>query len=297
MLLALTGVILLLLLVVLVRIVGHLRSSDQDADDSSPVSEWTADPVTTEDTITDTGVLSGESDFSETETETDTETATETEAVTTEAPVTTAPNVADNDPLAAYWNGSSVDFDKLKKINPDIYAWLSIPGTGVSYPILQRAGDDSFYLNHDMYGNESKYGAVYSQSEYNANDFSDMGTVLYGHRVNSYDMFGQLQTIYSDAATFGLYPDIYIYMPDQTLHFTIFAAVPYDDRHILYNYDFDNAYWYDKFLDSIYAVRRFGANFNQDIEVSTDDKLLVLSTCLQGTTGGDRFLVLATLQD
>ena len=53
-LLALTGVILLLLLVVLVRIVGHLRSSDQDADDSYPVSEWTADPVTTEDTITDT---------------------------------------------------------------------------------------------------------------------------------------------------------------------------------------------------------------------------------------------------
>ena len=39
-----------------------------------------------------------------------------------------------------------VDFEELKKINPDIYAWLTIPGTAIDMPILQKEGDVSYYL-------------------------------------------------------------------------------------------------------------------------------------------------------
>lgn len=31
-----------------------------------------------------------------------------------------------------------VDFDALHELNPDIYAWVEIPDTDISYPILQR---------------------------------------------------------------------------------------------------------------------------------------------------------------
>ena len=38
-----------------------------------------------------------------------------------------------------------VDFEALQAENPDIYAWITIPGTNVDYPILQREGDNGYY--------------------------------------------------------------------------------------------------------------------------------------------------------
>ena len=31
-----------------------------------------------------------------------------------------------------------VDFQKLQEMNPDIYAWIQIPGTKIDYPVLQH---------------------------------------------------------------------------------------------------------------------------------------------------------------
>ncbi|MGN0261914.1 MAG: hypothetical protein ACI4B9_03595, partial [Eggerthellaceae bacterium] len=42
-----------------------------------------------------------------------------------------------------------IDFDALQKENPEIYAWLSIPGTKVDTAVLQSATDDNYYLNHN----------------------------------------------------------------------------------------------------------------------------------------------------
>lgn len=34
-----------------------------------------------------------------------------------------------------------VDFEKLQKENPDIYAWITIPDTEIDYPVLQSESD------------------------------------------------------------------------------------------------------------------------------------------------------------
>ena len=54
------------------------------------------------------------------------------------------------------------------------------------------------------------------------------------------EMFGSLQELYSGEDALQQYGEAVIYLPDRELHYQIFAAVPYSNVHILYNYDFDN---------------------------------------------------------
>ena len=42
-----------------------------------------------------------------------------------------------------------VDFEGLKKINPDVIAWIQIPALDISYPVVQ--GKDNYYYLHHMF--------------------------------------------------------------------------------------------------------------------------------------------------
>ena len=45
-----------------------------------------------------------------------------------------------------------VKFEELQAVNPDIYAWITVPGTVIDYPILQHASDNTYYLMHNIDG-------------------------------------------------------------------------------------------------------------------------------------------------
>jgi sortase B len=191
---------------------------------------------------------------------------------------------------------SPVDFELLQESNPDIYAWLDIPGTDISYPLLQHAEDDTYYLTHDAEEKENQNGALFTEATCNNQTFSDPVTVVYGHHMRSGLMFGQLQALYSDPECFEKYPKILIYLPDRELHFDVFASVPYDNRHILQNYDFSDRRTFRLFFDGILAVRAIEATFSDDTIVQSGDQVLILSTCLIGNRT-NRFLVCAKLSN
>lgn len=190
---------------------------------------------------------------------------------------------------------SPIDFASLQAQNPDIYGWLRIPGTEFDFPLVQRQGDDSFYLTHDSDGNESSAGAIFTESAYNSTTMEDPVTVAYGHQMHAGTMFGKLQETYSQENALEDYGEVIVYLPEKELHYQVFAAVPYDNRHILYNYECTDSRRFNAFLNSIYEVREIGAQFNSGVTVSTDDKVLVLSTCLAGNSQR-RYLVLAVCQ-
>ena len=190
---------------------------------------------------------------------------------------------------------SPIDFASLPAQNPDFYGWLRIPGTEFDFPLVQRQGDDSFYLTHDSDGNESSAGAIFTESAYNSTTMEDPVTVAYGHQMHAGTMFGKLQETYSQENALEDYGEVIVYLPEKELHYQVFAAVPYDNRHILYNYDCTDSRRFNAFLNSIYEVREIGAQFASDVTVSTGDKVLVLSTCLAGNSQR-RYLVLAVCQ-
>ena len=191
-----------------------------------------------------------------------------------------------------YGYDSPVDFETLRKTNSDIYAWLVIPGSEISQPVLQRVGDDDYYLDHGPDGQQSDDGALYTQASRNRFDFSDKCTVIYGHKMNSGAMFGTLQIFFSDPDNFSRYNEVVIYTPDREIRYKVFAAVPYDNRHILMSFDFSSEWGYMSFIDSLYSSRSLGANLDEAMEFDYNNNILILSTCLRGNLN-KRYLVCA----
>lgn len=187
-----------------------------------------------------------------------------------------------------------VKFDELQSVNPDVYAWITIPGTEIDYPILQHASDNSYYLMHNIDGSYGYPGCIYTEN-LNSKDFTDNNTVIYGHNMKNGSMFAQLHK-YEDPDFFDANREVLIYLPNEVLHYTIFAAHIYDDRHLLYSFDFTDPEVYQKYLDSIFSIRDMSANIDKDMTVTTDDQIITLVTCI-GSQPNNRLLVQAVLTD
>ena len=141
-----------------------------------------------------------------------------------------------------------------------------MPNTNVNLPVLQRPGDDFFYLDHDRYGEPAVEGAVFSQMA-NATDFSDPVTVLYGHNIVNDAMFATLHA-YEDPAFFADNPELYVYLPDRILAYEVVAAYEYDPK----------------------------ANVRDGAQLDADDLIVQLSTCRSALTSDPvRYIVTAVL--
>ncbi|MFR3092630.1 MAG: class B sortase, partial [Eggerthella lenta] len=85
-----------------------------------------------------------------------------------------------------------VDWDALRAINPDIVAWVYMPGTIINYPVAHKDGDSEYYLHHNFSLGEGSFGAEFGSimlSGENAGDFSDEVNILYGHHMRNGSMF------------------------------------------------------------------------------------------------------------
>ena len=187
-----------------------------------------------------------------------------------------------------------IDFETLQEKNPDIYAWIEVPGTVIDYPILQSADDDAYYLNHTVDKKEGLPASIYTE-KLNKKSFSDNNTVIYGHNMKNGTMFAGLHD-FADKEFFEENNEVIIYTPEKTLHYDIFAAYKSNDAHILMTYDFTNEQVYTSYLTNIYSLRNMSSNISDTIKVTPEDKIITLETCVAGDFHG-RYLVQAVLQE
>ena len=187
-----------------------------------------------------------------------------------------------------------IKFEELREMNPDVYAWITIPGTDIDYPILQHASDNSYYLKHNIDGSYGYPGCIYTEN-LNSKDFTDNNTVIYGHNMKNGSMFAGLHQ-YEARDFFDENREVIIYLPDQILHYTIFAAYTYDDRHLLYSFDFSDTDIYEAYLQAIFDIRDMNANIDKDMTVTGENKIITLVTCI-GNKPENRLLVQAVLQE
>ena len=187
---------------------------------------------------------------------------------------------------------SPIDFKKLQKKNPEVYAWIKVEGTNVDYPILQSETDNAYYLTHTIEKKESPEGAIFTEN-YNTKTFEDPNTLIYGHNMKNGSMFRTLHD-YMDRDFFEKNRDVTIYMPAKTLHYKIFAAYLSDARHILKSYDFNDKAVYQNYIDNIFTMKSMDSFVDTSMEVTSDDKIITMSTCYAGLSDR-RYLVQAVL--
>lgn len=189
----------------------------------------------------------------------------------------------------------NLDWDALHEENADIYAWIYVPDTDVDYPVLRHPADNSYYLDHNIDGTEGYPGCIYTE-DYNAKDFSDIHTVLYGHNLKDGTMFTSLHN-FENPDLFEKDHYIFIYTEESVFVYQIFAAYEYSKIHLLDNFDYTNAYSYGNFLESVYETGDKAANIRRDVPVTTDDRLITLSTCTEDHNAELRYLVTGVLLD
>lgn len=212
---------------------------------------------------------------------------------------------------------------QARLINSDTQGWLYVPGTNVSYPLLQNKGvcsthgvsDNCYYLSRNIYG---RYAGAFDNSAAIFMDYRNSGlhsldrnTIVYGHnwtnietgplRVadNSIDfMFAQLPS-FADRDFASRTPYFLVETGDAQLIFVVFAAGYvncYSESRNTGFYYLDTNPSDARFMELVLQMRAYSV-FDYDVEVTPDDKIMTLSTCTYKQTrdGSGRFVVMGRL--
>ncbi|MFO7612451.1 MAG: class B sortase, partial [Clostridia bacterium] len=167
-------------------------------------------------------------------------------------------------------------FNSLLDVNEDIRGYIKIPGTNISYPVVQGI-DNKFYLERDVYGKKTISASIFMDYRNNAKDLDD-NTIIYGHNLNT-TMFNDLD-YFVDETTRDAYLEAGgVFRFDtayEVMSWEIYSAyiVDKDDfNYLTTNFTSDSRHM--AFLEET-MERSF---VDTGITVDTDDRILTLSTC------------------
>ncbi len=217
----------------------------------------------------------------------------ETEAPTTEATlheetVPTEPTILPD--LQQYYDD-----------NPHTVGYIELPGTKLSYPVLQTPENRDYYLDKDFSGKKSAFGAIYAELA-DINKPSDNIT-LYGHNMKDGSMFAVLHK-YQDKAFWEENQMIFFDTLYERHTYKVFAAFKT-------NANVGEGWDYHKFIDAeneedfneFVRIAKYGRNeggkvvsfFDSGITPVYGDKIITLSTC-EYTMGANGRLVVCAVR-
>jgi len=175
-------------------------------------------------------------------------------------------------------------FEELRIINDEVFAWLTVYGTNIDYPVTQGP-DNMKYVNTNAMGEYSLSGAIFLDMA-NSKDFTDFNSILYGHNMMNKTMFGEIGSFISKAKfEKNKYGNLYFDGKDHGIEFFAFIQTDAYNGAVLTPNIGENAK--EEYLNNLLAT----ALHKRDIGVTTNDRLVLLNTCSSGITNGRSILV------
>lgn len=214
-----------------------------------------------------------------------------TELVDTEVPLIEEPE-SPTEELAAPVDEHAarlleLDIGALQAVNEEVLGWLEIPGTAVSYPLVQGT-DNQYYLEHTWDKAPSAAGAIFLESRCSG-DLSGFNTVVYGHRMMDGSMFGSLK-YYKEQSCWQEHPFVYVTDGRVCRRYEIFAAYEVSAAGIAYQIGFPGEEDRQAFLNDCTAQ----SVIETGVVPTVHDQVLTLSTCT-GKGYATRWVVQARL--
>lgn len=166
-----------------------------------------------------------------------------------------------------------IDLEALRSVNEEVVGWIEIPGTQLSYPLMQ-GGDNQFYTAHNWKREASSGGAVFLEAT-SSPDLTDFHTVAYAHRMRNGTMFGTLK-YYREQEFWQEHPDFYIAADDGIYRYDIFSAQEVEVKGIVYRLDIEESHLEEEFLQ--YCIEN--SVLDTGIIPEPEDRILTLSTCI-----------------
>lgn len=166
----------------------------------------------------------------------------------------------------------NINWKSLKKQNPDVIAWIYIPGTKINYPILQGK-DNEYYLHHNLSGDKSDYGEVFMDYRQSP-DLANYNTFLYAHNMYDETKFAELNN-YFNTSFYKNHQNVYVYTPKSRFDGKVFAVQSNKGESKAHTMDFDNNSQFSSYVN--YLKQR--SSISTNIKSNSVKKLLTLWTC------------------
>lgn len=209
--------------------------------------------------------------------------ATEAPPAETAAPVPVEASTPQPELLDSYqYIGDAIlsDVQELYWANPDLVAWLRIPGV-VNLPVVYR--DNIYYLDHDFNGKRSSSGTLFLDEAHPLAEDTQY-LVVHGHNMYDGTMFGLLSG-YRKRGYMEEHPTVYLNTLYRKETYEVIGVlnIPDDaqsDGYVRYTgiRKFKSLTQFEGFAQSI---RENALYWKEGTEMRPDDALLALSTCYQ----------------
>lgn len=167
---------------------------------------------------------------------------------------------------------SVIDSDLLLAMNPDYVFWIEIPGTEISYPVVQTA-NNSDYLRTSFNGEYRVGGCIFMDAAC-PSDLSGRNTVIYGHRMYDGSMFSGLKG-YLDPDFAKEHAELRIYLERETRTYTLFSVRRTDAWDNYSRMTFENDEEYEEWM----ADQKKRSVYGSWITIQTSANAVTLVTC------------------
>jgi sortase B len=163
---------------------------------------------------------------------------------------------------------------KVRLVNPQVTAWITIPDTSIDYPVVQGE-DNEYYLNHDLEGEDSVLGVPFLDIRCNR-DFSGFNSIIYGHHIKKERIFTPL-THFGETQYFDSHECGWLITDSENYQIHFIACLILENGDFIYQTDFPTEEEKEMFLQNIkekaVQIRDF------EVEDLIDRQFVTLSTC------------------
>ena len=165
-----------------------------------------------------------------------------------------------------------IDFDALRKINPDVVGWIYYKDTIIDDPIVKGTDNDK-YLYTMFDGQYGGFGTLFVDAV-TEHPFKQFNTIVYGHHMRNGSMFAPLKKL-KDRKYCEEHPRMELITPEGKFHLDIVAFLNQPADSNIYTTNIGEIKAREVYLDTVNNL----ADYTTDVPVKPTDRLVILSTC------------------